>query len=47
MRTDTMDRYMHLIDNARKAYDSSETEWAKNFWLGVMKTLIRRTGGIH
>ena len=33
-----------LIDNARKACANAETNWAKNYWFNVWKTLCQKFG---
>jgi len=35
---------VRLIDNAKKACENSQTEWAKSFWFGVWKTLCQKYG---
>lgn len=32
------------IDNAIKACKNSQTEWAKNYWFNVWKTLCQKYG---
>ena len=31
-----------LIDNAHIALKSTESEWAKNYWEGVLRYLLRK-----
>ena len=35
---------VRLIDNAKKACANSETNWAKNYWFNVWKTLCQKFG---
>jgi len=32
------------IDNAKKACENSQSDWAKNYWFNVWKTLCKRYG---
>ena len=36
--------FTRLIDNACRARDNATSEWAKNYWMTVVRALIRRVG---
>jgi hypothetical protein len=33
--------YIRLINNAMLAYNNSKTDWAQEYWLGVVQSLIQ------
>lgn len=33
--------YIRLINNAMLAYNNSKTDWAQEYWLGVVRSLIQ------
>lgn len=33
--------YIRLINNAMLAYNNSKTDWAQEYWLGVVQSLIK------
>jgi len=35
--------YQRLISNAERAYYNAQTTWAKEYWLGVMQALLKKT----
>lgn len=35
--------YERLIDNAYIAYSNCKSEWGKNYWTIVIKSLLRKT----
>ena len=40
-------QYKRLVNNAYMAYNSSKSEWGKNYWLHVIKFLQRKYGKLH